>query len=103
MGADLAQQVLGVARLADDLDARVLEQPHDALAQQDRVLGDDYAHGITARDRGPARRGGLSTSSRPSSAATRSASPRRPEPRLRVGAADAVVAHLDRRPGRCCD
>ena len=40
---DLAQQVLGVAGLAHDLDAGLLEQPHDALAQQHRVLGDDYA------------------------------------------------------------
>ena len=41
MGADLAQQVLGVAGLARDLEARVLEQAHEALAQQHGVLGDD--------------------------------------------------------------
>ena len=31
--ADLAQQVLGVAGLAGDLEAGVLEQPHEPLAQ----------------------------------------------------------------------
>ena len=50
--------------------------------------------GICARSRVP-RPGGLSSTSVPSSAATRSASPRRPEP-SRGGAADAVVGHLDR-------
>src|SRR4051794_34726048 len=81
VGAHLADEVLGVARLGDDVEARVLEQPGDALAQQDTVVGDDYAHGISALRMVP-RPGGLSSSSRPSRAATRSASPRRPEPRL---------------------
>jgi hypothetical protein len=48
VGVDLAQQVLGVAGLADDLEAPLLEQPHHALAQQHRIVGDDYAHGILA-------------------------------------------------------
>ena len=39
MGADLAQQVLGVAGLGDDLEAGVLEQPGHALAQQEAVVG----------------------------------------------------------------
>ena len=78
-GAHLAQQVLGVAGLADDLDAGLLEQRAIALAQQHRVLGDHDAHGISARTTVPSP-GGLSTSSVPSSAATRSASPRRPVP-----------------------
>jgi len=47
--ADLAQQVLGVAGLCDDLEAGLLEQAHEALAQQDRVVGDDYPHGIHLR------------------------------------------------------
>ena len=50
--------------------------------------------GMTARSRVPSP-GGLATVSLPSSAPTRSASPRRPEPVPGFGAADAVVAHLD--------
>ena len=45
----------------------------------------------------PSPRGELSTSSVPSSAPTRSSSPRSPLPAARVRAADAVVAHLDHR------
>ena len=48
VGAHLAQQLVGVAGLADDVEARVLEQARDARAQQHRVLGEDYAHGISA-------------------------------------------------------
>ena len=39
--------------------------------------------------------GGLSTSSRPPSASTRSTRPLQPGPELEVGAADAVVGDLD--------
>jgi hypothetical protein len=38
-----------VARLADDVDAGVGEQPGDALAGEHHVLGYDDAHGISAR------------------------------------------------------
>ena len=41
----LAQEVVGVARLRDDLEARLGEQPRDALAQQHVVLADHHAHG----------------------------------------------------------
>jgi hypothetical protein len=34
----LAQEPLGVARLGDDVEARLDEQPRDSLAQQDVVL-----------------------------------------------------------------
>jgi hypothetical protein len=34
VGADLADQLLGVARLPDNLHPRFLQQAHDALAQQ---------------------------------------------------------------------
>src|SRR2546430_13083971 len=47
--------------------------------QEDAVLGDRYAHGISACTRVPPPRG-VQTRSRPPSASTRSASPRRPEP-----------------------
>ena len=79
VGADLAQQVLGVAGLGDDLEARLLEQPRDALAQQQAVVGQDYAHGTSALTVVPSP-GGEWTSRRPSSAARRSARPRRPVP-----------------------
>ena len=92
VGAHLQHQLLGVARLPDDLEARVLEQPRDPLAQEHRVVGQHDAHraeptprdaararGISAATRVPPP-GGLSTTSRPSSASTRSARPRSPEP-----------------------
>jgi hypothetical protein len=44
--ADLAQQVLGVARLAGDLEARLLQQSRDARTQQHGVLGDHDAHAV---------------------------------------------------------
>jgi CAAX protease family protein len=44
----LPHQLLGVAGLADDVESRVLEEPHDAFAQEHRVLGDDHPHGIVA-------------------------------------------------------
>ena len=40
VGPHLTDQVLGVARLAHDLEAVLLEQPHHALAQEHRVVGD---------------------------------------------------------------
>src|SRR5262249_42680629 len=79
VGVDLAQQVLGVARLADDLHAGVLEQPRDAFAQQHAVVGQPYTHGICARTVVPMP-GGLTTSRRPSTIVSRSASPRSPVP-----------------------
>ena len=38
---DLQEQLVGVARLADDLEAAVLEQAGDALAEEDGVLGEN--------------------------------------------------------------
>ena len=50
VAAHLAQQRRRASSAcADDVDAGVLEQAHDPLAGQHRVLGDDYAHGISAR------------------------------------------------------
>ncbi len=94
MGADLAQQILGVAGLADDLHPGVLEQPHDALAQQDRVVGDDYAHGITARTVVPsaARADDLEPAVERRNPV---GEPAQARAGVGVGAADAVVADLD--------
>src|SRR5437899_1617742 len=64
----MADQTLGVLRLRDDVDARILEQPDDALAGEQQVVGDDYAHGIMTRSiRGP-------VSTLPPTAPTRSSS-----------------------------
>src|SRR5262249_32897145 len=79
VGADLAEQVLGVGGLADDLDSGLVEQPRDPLPQQNRVLADHYSHGITARSRVPPP-AGLSPPSSPPSAAPLSERPRRPLP-----------------------
>ena len=66
-----------VGHRGHDLGAGLLEEPDQALAEQDRVLGQDYPHGRSAVSRvGPPR--GLSTSNRPSTACSRSASPARP-------------------------
>src|SRR5439155_1052971 len=65
--ANVMQQGLGILRLGDHIDAGVPEQPDDPLAREHDVVGDDYAHGITAR------RMVASTSSVPPSAPMRSA------------------------------
>jgi hypothetical protein len=46
MFADQIQQFRGVTCLPDDLEARSLEQAGQAFAEQDVVIGDDYAHGV---------------------------------------------------------
>ena len=46
---DAAQQPGGILRLADDVDAGLLEQVDDSLPGEQDVVGDDYAHGISAR------------------------------------------------------
>ena len=46
---DVTEQVLGVSGLRDDLEARLLEQPRDPLAQQHRVVREHDAHGRGAR------------------------------------------------------
>ena len=94
VGADLAQQLLGVAGLADDLEPGLLEQAHHALAQQGRVVGDDYPHGILARTVVPSP-AGLSTSSSPVERRDPVGEPAQAGAGVGVGAADAVVADLD--------
>ncbi len=97
---DGAEERLGVARGGDDLVARLFQQQDEALAEQDRVLGDRYAHGSPFYPHGSTAEmivgppGGDSTDSAPSMPAMRSARPRRPDAG-RVGPADAVVADHD--------
>ena len=44
----LSHQVLGIACLRDDLEARVPEHAHDPLPHEYRVFADDYTHRILA-------------------------------------------------------
>ena len=50
----LQEQLVGVARLADDLEARILEQAGDALAEQHRVVGDHDPQARAEADLGAA-------------------------------------------------
>jgi hypothetical protein len=40
MAGDLPQQIRRVTGLPDDLEAAVLQQPHQSLAQEHLILGD---------------------------------------------------------------
>src|SRR6185369_1462426 len=82
--AHLQEQLVGVVGLPDDLEARLLEQPRNPFAEEHGVVGEDDPHsGISATTRVPPA-DGLSTRKEPSRTATRSASPRRPEPFRRL-------------------
>ena len=91
---DELEQLLGVGGHPDDLEPGLLEQPRQPLAEDHRVVGDRYAHGICAIRRVP-RPGGLDTVNWPPSASTRSARPRSPDPGRHGRPADPVVRDLD--------
>ena len=80
--------------LAADIESLVLQQACQPVADERRVVGDHDAHGISATIRVPPPCG-LSIVSSPSSAPTRSARPRSPDPAVGPGAAPSVVADLD--------
>src|SRR5205085_11326919 len=80
-----------VCGLPDHLEARVLEQTRDAFTRQHRIVGDDHPHGILALTVVPSP-SVLVSSRRPSRAATRSESPRSPEPR--AGSAPPMPSSL---------
>ena len=76
---DEPQQRVDIAGLADHLEARRGKRRRQRLAEEHGIVGEDHAHGITARIVVPPP-GGLSTLSRPRIAATLSSSPCSPEP-----------------------
>ena len=43
-----SEEVVALVALRDDVEARVAQEPSQALAQEDAVLGDRYAHGMSA-------------------------------------------------------
>src|SRR6266508_3050271 len=75
----LEEEIAGGDALADDFESSLGQQPREALAQEHAVLGEGYAHGISARTRVPPPVV-LDTRRRPPSTSTRSARPRSPEP-----------------------
>ncbi|HSD80007.1 MAG TPA: hypothetical protein VLB47_05075, partial [Solirubrobacteraceae bacterium] len=95
-------QVAGVSARGDDLVAAVHEEPGEALAQQDLVLGDHDSHGSSTVNLVPDPRS-LSIRSVPLCAPTRSASPPRPEPRPGdAPPTPSSATHTTRLPLRRC-
>src|SRR5262249_15605494 len=76
---DEREQLLGVAGKPHEFEPGLCQQASEPFAENDRVVGDHYTHGISACSLVP-RPGGLDTTSVPPRASTRSMSPRIPEP-----------------------
>ena len=76
---DGAQQRLAVGDAVDDVEAALVEQAREALAQQHGVLGDHGSHGNSTRRVVPPP-GGLDRCRSPSTARTRSRRPLMPMP-----------------------
>src|SRR2546430_1674482 len=74
------QQIVGVAALSNYVHSGLAEETRNAFSEQHAVFGERYAHGISALNRVPPPRG-VQMRNLPPSASTRSARPRRPEPR----------------------
>ena len=91
--ASTGDQLLGRAGLADHVEAGLPEQQRDALAQQHRVVGQDYAHGISARSQCPRRR--APDPQAPVERLDPVGEPTQAGAALGVGAAFAVVGDLD--------
>ena len=103
VGAHLQHQLVRVPRLADDLEAAVLEQTGDAFAQEDGVLRQDDAQArfsrflfhvvFSSRSR---RSGAKSTSSPPTTSCRIRSGPGRPRsscvPRSRTSSAPSSAA-----------
>ena len=54
---DLQEQVVGVRGLSDNLDTGIAEQGREPVADQQAIVGDHDAHGITAESSFPPPRG----------------------------------------------
>ena len=91
---DQLQQPVGVAGLPDDLDAGRRERAGERLPEQDRVVGEDYAHGISARMTVPAP-GSLVTARRAADRRHPILETAKTGAARRIGATDAVVGDLD--------
>jgi len=100
VGLDGAEQLVAVLDGGDDVETRLGQEALEPGTQQHRVLRDHEAHGSSTTSRvGPP--GGLDNASRPSTAATRLASPGSPDPEARSAPPSPSSSTSTRqRPGR---
>src|SRR5262249_48748149 len=76
-------ELVAAADWGDDLEAALGQQPCEALADDDCVVGENHTHGISARSCVPPP-GGLTTAKQPPSASIRSQRPLSPPPGVGV-------------------